>query len=69
MAFFQLSYTVLYGNSGSSKNKVLFSVTLSQSLDVENFLYASQLCYQQNLLMVELIDHTHDGRHIAAGCT
>ena len=35
-AFFHLSYTVFYGNSGNSKIMVLPSGTLSQTVDLEN---------------------------------
>jgi len=46
----------------SSRIKVIFSGTLSQTLDLENFATASQSCCRQNWSTVELVDDTYSGR-------
>jgi len=51
------------------KIRVLPSATLSQTLDLENFATASQLCCQQNSSTVEFVGHTYDGRRVVAGRT
>ena len=46
--------------------RVIFSGTLSETLDLENFATASRRYNQQNSSTVELSDHTYDGRRIMA---
>ena len=61
-ASFHLSYTVLQGNSGTSKtDRISPSGTLFQSLDLEKFATASKSCCQQNWSSstVELVDDTY----------
>ena len=50
-AFFHLSYTVFYGNSGNSKIMVLPSGTLSQTVDLENI---ARHIGRRNVLSTEL---------------
>ena len=42
-ASFDPSYTVFYGNSDNSKNKILLCGTLSKRLDLETFATAGRL--------------------------
>ena len=46
--------------------RVIFSGTLSETLDLENFATASRRYNQQNSSTVELVDHTYDGRRVMA---
>ena len=50
----------------STKITVFPSETLSETPNLENFATASRSCYQQNLSMVEVVDHTCDGWRIVA---
>ena len=45
---------------------VIPSGTLSQTLDLENFVTASRPRCQQNSSTVELVDDTYDGRRVVA---
>jgi len=63
MAYIGLSHTVLQGHLGISKNRIgLLPVgTLSQTLDLKNFIAASLSCCQQNSSTVDVVDD-YDGR-------
>ena len=50
----------------SSKIRVFSSGTLSRSPELENFATVSRQRCQQNASMIELVDHTCDGRHATA---
>ena len=59
-------YTEILVNNPPPQMRVIFSGTLSETLDLENFVTASRRYNQQNWSTVELSDHTYDGRRIMA---